>query len=812
MRERLPLPTLAVLLVISGATRARADGVQVEQFEPVPGSSGLLNVRTPDLLPSGGLTLSLYGSLASSPLRLTPTLAGDPRDAGDVIDSSLRFEVGGAYGLLDGLELSAALPVAFSLGEGDFSVGGLSPADRAEAGLGDIRLGVIADPMRLFRGRPLAEHFRLAAAAITWMPTGSEARLEGEGNVRVEPRLLAEAHAGPWRAAFDLGYHLRPETTLFTLVNGDQLRWRLGLQAPLGVEGLVAQASVFGSHHLAEQPLTNDVQQLESTTDYDPIEGLLAAAWRLPGGFRVLLGGGAALKDGVGAPRWRVVLGLAFARPNEAWASYGVDHDHDDDGIDDDFDLCPFEPENRDGIRDDDGCPEQPLPALKPWQAAGPPTDADGDRIPDELDLCPSDPEDFDGFLDTDGCPEADDDGDGLADAQDHCPRVAETLDGFKDDDGCPEVGPDTDGDGIGDFQELCPNEPESRNGVRDFDGCPEVIPAAAAPTGYAPLAEGPAPLPPLPQSRDTDGDGLPDVDDLCPTAAEDLDGYADGDGCPDDDDDGDGVADAADACPRVAGDAPDGCPKVGPDADGDGIGDADDDCPLEPETIDGVRDADGCPELVAEADLHIASPTLVLPALVPDGDPDHDGLSGEDDLCPTEAEDADGFQDGDGCPEADDDGDGLPDVRDRCRLVAETSNFYDDDDGCPDLAPAAVAGIIGAVESIQFKVGRSDLRPIALPTLKRVAAAMKRYPRMRLQIDGHTDSTGTRERNYELSNDRAASVRAWLIAQGVHQSRLSSFGYGPDRPIADNRDLKGRYLNRRVELRYAEARPGVEP
>ena len=72
--------------------------------------------------------------------------------------------------------------------------------------------------------------------------------------------------------------------------------------------------------------------------------------------------------------------------------------------------------------------------------------DGDGDGIPDDVDACPADPEDLDGFQDEDGCPDLDNDGDGVPDTIDACPDQAEDLDGFEDDDGCPEDGPGTPG------------------------------------------------------------------------------------------------------------------------------------------------------------------------------------------------------------------------------------------------------------------------------------------------------------------------------------------------------------------------------
>ena len=103
--------------------------------------------------------------------------------------------------------------------------------------------------------------------------------------------------------------------------------------------------------------------------------------------------------------------------------------------------------------------------------------DRDGDGIPDNLDKCPDEPEDKDGFQDEDGCPDLDNDGDGIPDALDKCPNEPEDKDGFQDEDGCPD--PDNDNDGIPDARDKCPNEPETFNNYQDADGCPDEVPAA---------------------------------------------------------------------------------------------------------------------------------------------------------------------------------------------------------------------------------------------------------------------------------------------------------------------------------------------
>ncbi len=173
------------------------------------------------------------------------------------------------------------------------------------------------------------------------------------------------------------------------------------------------------------------------------------------------------------------------------------------------------------------------------------------------------------------------------------------------------------------------------------------------------------------PQGLDSDGDGVPDKNDACPTEREDKDGFQDDDGCPDLDNDNDGIPDATDKCPDQPEDADgfqdtDGCPDL--DNDNDGIQDGYDSCPNEPEDKDGDRDEDGCP----------------------DNDRDRDGVPDNVDKCPDVPEDTDGFGDEDGCPETDYDGDGIPDDEDQCPDQPEDIDGVEDQDGCPDQGKAA--------------------------------------------------------------------------------------------------------------------------
>jgi outer membrane protein OmpA-like peptidoglycan-associated protein len=113
-----------------------------------------------------------------------------------------------------------------------------------------------------------------------------------------------------------------------------------------------------------------------------------------------------------------------------------------------------------------------PRVAVVEQKAQVTPLDTDGDGFTDDVDECPKDPEDKDGFKDGDGCPELDNDNDGLADAIDQCPIIAEDVDKFQDDDGCPED--DNDADGLADRIDQCPDQAEDPDSFEDDDGCPD--------------------------------------------------------------------------------------------------------------------------------------------------------------------------------------------------------------------------------------------------------------------------------------------------------------------------------------------------
>lgn len=263
-----------------------------------------------------------------------------------------------------------------------------------------------------------------------------------------------------------------------------------------------------------------------------------------------------------------------------------------------------------------------------------------------------------------------------------------------------------------------------------------------------------------LNKTNDSDGDGIPNRNDLCPNSF----GKSFW-GCPDSD--GDGIVDNEDACPGEAGgSALNGCP----DSDRDGIENSRDECPNEAGSIAN----NGCPV---------------------ESDTDSDGITDDEDACPNSPGDISN----NGCPE-DADGDGIANIDDRCPQVAGVAT----NDGCPEkkeLDENVKVDLQNIIESLQFTISSSNIDPSSFDELDRLAQIMNDDQELRLIIRGHTDNTGNSNTNLELSVDRANSVKQYLVDKGVQARRIAAFGYGETRPVASNDTPEGRLQNRRVEL-----------
>jgi len=128
---------------------------------------------------------------------------------------------------------------------------------------------------------------------------------------------------------------------------------------------------------------------------------------------------------------------------------------------------------------------------------------------------------------------------------------------------------------------------------------------------------------------------------------------------------------------------------------------------------------------------------------------------------------------------------------------------IVDNKDMCPDTPAGARVTINGCwiLGKIQFASNSSSLSAEMYPYLDEVVAILKNNPDLRMEVQGHTDSTGSADHNFHLSKNRAKSVMQYFIQKGVASDRLRYTGYGETKPISTNKTEKGKALNRRVEL-----------
>ncbi len=326
----------------------------------------------------------------------------------------------------------------------------------------------------------------------------------------------------------------------------------------------------------------------------------------------------------------------------------------------------------------------------------------------------------------------------------------------------------DTDKDGIADKFDKCPETPVDIK--VDENGCP----------------------------FDTDGDGVADYLDQCVLTPAGV--MVDAKGCPVDADN-DGVADYIDKCADTpAGVAVDvnGCAI---DTDGDGVADYMDKCPNSPTGFnvdatgctvdtdgDGVVDnLDKCPNSQKGAKVD---------AFGCEKDTDGDGVVDYLDKCPGTPAAAYGKVDIHGCP-VDTDGDGIADYLDNCPTLIGTASNH----GCPEVKKEVKELFKKALQGIQFETGKADIKPFSFPLLNQIANILILNPTYLIEVQGHTDNVGGDDYNMNLSNERAASVRSYLVSKGISETKITSHGYGETKPVASNNNKAGKSMNRRVEF-----------
>lgn len=457
-RERLQGALAAVTVAAVSALAADANAqpapteelrnFPAEQFRVATDRQGMLNVEWPAVRPAGSFEAGLWNGFADDPLVLYRDIDGQRTAVATLVEKRYGGELFASVSVFDWAQLSLVAPVAVVQRRDLQSNSELVMVpELGEAGLGDLR---VVPKFQLLNAED--HHIDVAVIPAFTLPMGSANDYFRESSATFIPELGIGRDADGFRIAANIGYRLRGETVILDLEVDDEVFYRLGAgyrlhkyDIPLEIDATLAGA--FSSERPFDYANQSPLElALGPTYDFNEYVALFGAA-----GFGLV-------RSGYGTPDWRILMGVRVVLTAEQEIP-----DRDGDGIPDDLDECPDEPEDIDEFEDEDGCPD---------------LDNDEDLVPDLKDGAPNDPEDRDGFEDEDGVPDPDNDGDGVPDELDKCPNVP----GVPENKGCPvekppppppppppaPSDPDRDGDGVPDYLDNCPDEP----GPVENQGC----------------------------------------------------------------------------------------------------------------------------------------------------------------------------------------------------------------------------------------------------------------------------------------------------------------------------------------------------
>jgi len=260
-------------------------------------------------------------------------------------------------------------------------------------------------------------------------------------------------------------------------------------------------------------------------------------------------------------------------------------------------------------------------------------------------------------------------------------------------------------------------------------------------------------------------------------------------------DTDGDGLSDGAEVKQYTTN-------PLKADSDGDGLKDGEEVNTLKTDPMKADTDGDS----LNDGDEVMKYKTDPLKA-----DTDGDGLNDGDEVMqyktdPLKADtDGDGLSDGDEVMKyktdplnADTDGGTLKDGAE-VALGSNPLNPADDVQKKEELNVAIGKSI--TLEGVLFLTGSAQIGPNSELILEKAYNTLAQNPEIEVEIQGYTDNTGSKTTNMKLSQARAESVKGWLVAKGIAAERITAKGYGPDKPVADNKTKEGRQKNRRIEF-----------
>lgn len=402
------LPGLAVIIGVTGHLASAHAQIALDQYQPPALASDGLFLATPAT--SGHLKLDAQLALDYANDPLVARAENSDMQSRTIVGTHLVSHVLASLGIGDRFLVFTGVPVHLAM-EGDSSADGPFPDLKTDGGgLGDLYLG----------GRYVflvADRVRLAAQLTVTAPTApSDMQFAGSSSFTLHPQVLAQTTFGRFRLGANLGVRVQ-ETAQLNAVNvGSGLTFALGASAPIvGHDGEVRVDGYLEFHGATDF-------NAFLTRAQSPGAVLVGAKVYLANGLILGAGLGPGVQRGIGAPDVRLLWSVAWSGRKSVKTQVRADRDRD--GVLDSVDKCPDDPEDRDGILDDDGCME---------------LDADFDGVLDRDDGAPLEAEDIDEYRDHDGVPDPDNDQDGFSDQIDECPDRAEDVDGVADEDGCPE-------------------------------------------------------------------------------------------------------------------------------------------------------------------------------------------------------------------------------------------------------------------------------------------------------------------------------------------------------------------------------------
>jgi outer membrane protein OmpA-like peptidoglycan-associated protein len=342
--------TAAAVVCLLIASRASAQGLDGERFQPATGVAGGFELEHPAVPFHLGWGLGLFLNGADDPV---VSQAANGAVLARPVSTAGTANLLGSIGLFGRVELGVDLPIHF-IYEGDpYVTGGATLS--ASPGLGDLRF---VPKVALVRTGSLERHVLLSLAMPIALPSGNDLAFRGDGGVSLQPELLFALHAGRLAFLLDGGYRYRSQHPA-TLAWGDEITFGGGLAYGLS-DHLTARGELFGAKEVNAAVAGADL----------PLEALVGIDYAVHD-WDFYAGVSKGITDGIGDPDVRIIVGVRLrkhAEPREGFL------DSDGDGILDKDDRCPNEAEDYDGFQDHDGCPEP---------------DNDHDGIPDADDECP---------------------------------------------------------------------------------------------------------------------------------------------------------------------------------------------------------------------------------------------------------------------------------------------------------------------------------------------------------------------------------------------------------------------------------------